>query len=509
MAYPNNPYPASYKVYNGTTWVEYYFRTSADLVGETSPYNGDQSYARKFVTNKVYVNGVAFAFSNLPTSGATAEVTIGGANIVGGASVSSGSLTYISASDTVASALGKLDQAAKAAYDHAPSMTGYVPYTGATSDVDLGTSNALMFGEYHGIEVGEDNFYIFSGRGNISISPDDKAYYGSIDSDNEIATHGWVEGKGYALASNLGTAAAKAYTTSVTENSNDLVTSGAVYSAIAALPTPMQFKGTVGTSSGTITWDNLPTANASHNGWTYKVLQRHTSAPICEVGDTIICNGSEWVVVPSGDEPSGTVTSVAIANASNGGLSISGSPITSSGTITIGLDTAYGDTKNPYGSKTANYVLAAPNGSAGVPTFRALVAADIPSLSYIPLSGTSALSGSIIPSSHDSFNLGSATYCFEDVWTSGVRSKSNSDLYIVAGTGAQDYDVRLHAGSAGGAVTIQADNSNYSAHLQTSLLTSDQSFLFPNGSGTLALTPTVGTTAPSAPYTGAIWIDTN
>ncbi len=33
-------------------------------------------------------------------------------------------------------------------------------------------------------------------------------------------------------------------------------------------------------------------------------------------------------------------------------------------------------------SQTANYVLAAPNGSAGDPTFRALVAADIPSLSY-------------------------------------------------------------------------------------------------------------------------------
>ena len=40
----------------------------------------------------------------------------------------------------------------------------------------------------------------------------------------------------------------------------------------------------------------------------------------------------------------------------------------------------YGDTLNPYASKTANFVLAAPNGSAGVPTFRAVVAADIPTL---------------------------------------------------------------------------------------------------------------------------------
>jgi len=50
------------------------------------------------------------------------------------------------------------------------------------------------------------------------------------------------------------------------------------------------------------------------------------------------------------------------------------------GTITVGLASGYGDTLNPYASKTANYVLASPNGSAGVPTFRALVAADVPTL---------------------------------------------------------------------------------------------------------------------------------
>lgn len=62
------------------------------------------------------------------------------------------------------------------------------------------------------------------------------------------------------------------------------------------------------------------------------------------------------------------------------------SPVVSSGGTTpaISLASGYGDTQNPYGSKTANYVLAAPNGSAGTPSFRALVAADIPSLPYQP-----------------------------------------------------------------------------------------------------------------------------
>jgi hypothetical protein len=59
-------------------------------------------------------------------------------------------------------------------------------------------------------------------------------------------------------------------------------------------------------------------------------------------------------------------------------------PVVSSGGIApdISLAANYGDTQNPYAAKTANYVLASPNGSSGVPTFRALVAADIPALPY-------------------------------------------------------------------------------------------------------------------------------
>jgi hypothetical protein len=56
------------------------------------------------------------------------------------------------------------------------------------------------------------------------------------------------------------------------------------------------------------------------------------------------------------------------------------SPVVSSGGTApaISLAAGYGDTLNPYASKTANTFLAAPNGSAGTPSFRTLVAADIP-----------------------------------------------------------------------------------------------------------------------------------
>lgn len=77
----------------------------------------------------------------------------------------------------------------------------------------------------------------------------------------------------------------------------------------------------------------------------------------------------------------GTITSVTAT-----------APIASSGGFTpdISLNAAYGDTLNPYAAKTANFVLAGPtSGAAAVPTFRALVAADIPVLSYVTsVSGT-------------------------------------------------------------------------------------------------------------------------
>lgn len=63
----------------------------------------------------------------------------------------------------------------------------------------------------------------------------------------------------------------------------------------------------------------------------------------------------------------GTVTSVALSLPSI--FSVSGSPVTSSGTLSASL-----------ASQTAAYVFAAPSGTAGTPTFRALVASDIPTL---------------------------------------------------------------------------------------------------------------------------------
>ncbi len=134
----------------------------------------------------------------------------------------------------------------------------------------------------------------------------------------------------------LGNASGKNYTTSVTKDSTDLVTSGAVWSAIDNLPEPMVFKGSLGTG-GTIT--ALPVDGTASIGDTYKVITAGTYASkAAKIGDTFVCltktsSANTWELIPSGDEPNGTVTSVGVSN--GGGLSVSGSPITTSGTITI------------------------------------------------------------------------------------------------------------------------------------------------------------------------------
>lgn len=83
---------------------------------------------------------------------------------------------------------------------------------------------------------------------------------------------------------------------------------------------------------------------------------------------TYLWQGGAYVKIGASSGGGGSVTSVGLSMPSNE-FSVTGSPVTGSGTLTATLK-----------SQSANYFWGAPNGSAGSPTFRALVAADIPSL---------------------------------------------------------------------------------------------------------------------------------
>ena len=111
---------------------------------------------------------------------------------------------------------------------------------------------------------------------------------------------------------------------------------------------------------------------------------------------TVSNSGVTSAVAGTGISVSSGTGAVTISNI--GVTSVTGtSPIASSGGTTpaISLAASYGDTQNPYASKTANYVLAAPNASAGVPTFRAIVAADIPTLNQNTTGTASNVTGTV------------------------------------------------------------------------------------------------------------------
>lgn len=73
-----------------------------------------------------------------------------------------------------------------------------------------------------------------------------------------------------------------------------------VDTAISNIPSPMVFKGSLGTS-GTIT--TLPSADVINTGFTYKVIQAGTYASqTAEIGDIFISDGTTWILVPSGDD---------------------------------------------------------------------------------------------------------------------------------------------------------------------------------------------------------------
>lgn len=110
-----------------------------------------------------------------------------------------------------------------------------------------------------------------------------------------------------------------------------------------------------------------------------------------DTDDLYVFNGVAWEVLANGGSSGGTVTSVGLALPA-GIFTVSGSPVTTAGTLTGSLNT-----------QTANIVLAGPtSGGAATPTFRALVTADIPNISL-----TTGVSG-ILPIANGGTNSGTA-----------------------------------------------------------------------------------------------------
>lgn len=153
--------------------------------------------------------------------------------------------------------------------------------------------------------------------------------------------------------------------------------------------------------------------------------------------------GVKWAAVSA----TGTVTSVAVTVPSF--LSASGSPVTTSGTIAITLAT-----------ETANTVFAGPtSGGAATPTFRALVAADIPTITSLFI-GTAQTSNSV--STDTTFQEPSNAPSITFTPTVSGKYKIWCSLIHQGGTSGNEYYARLQSIS-GSPTSLQFHDSAFNA----------------------------------------------
>lgn len=153
---------------------------------------------------------------------------------------------------------------------------------------------------------------------------------------------------------------------------NPMTTTGdIIYSNSGSTPARLGIgsSGQVLTVSGGVpSWQNASTGFADPMTTRGDIIYRNASNVTARLGrgtagQVLTSNGTDisWTTLGSG---SGTVTSVGLALPSF--LTVTGSPITTSGTITASL-----------ASQSANLIFASPNGTSGTPSFRKAFVADI------------------------------------------------------------------------------------------------------------------------------------
>ena len=161
------------------------------------------------------------------------------------------------------------------------------------------------------------------------------------------------------------------------------------------------------------------------------------TTPATGSNDTTVAT-TAYVKLQPGINATGTVTSVALSLPAI--FTVSGSPVTTTGTLTAAL-----------ASQTAATVFAAPSGATGAPSFRALVEADIPSLTYTKITNfdtqvrTNRLDQMAVPSASVSMNAqkitnlatptadtDAATKAYVDASRAGLDVKQSCRLATIA-----------------------------------------------------------------------------
>ena len=205
---------------------------------------------------------------------------------------------------------------------------------------------------------------------------------------------------------------------------------------------------------------HLMTSTADHTATAWQLFYSNNNGNIVELpmgtlGQVLKSNGTNLAPSWQADNSSGgTVTSVGLALPAQ--FTVSSSPVTSSGTLT-----------GSWATQATNLVFSSPNGSTGVPTFRALVDNDIPNTitasNYLPLAGgtmtgdlntvasTTTASGLTLP-----HGTAPTTPTNGDLWTTtaGLYARINGTTVgpMTANTGTVT-SIATNNGITGGTIT--------------------------------------------------------
>ena len=188
-------------------------------------------------------------------------------------------------------------------------------------------------------------------------------------------------------------------------DANELTLIAGVLTADRTITLP-DATGTVALTSDLHTRSHAMTSTSDHTAGNWKVFHSNASGEVVELslgtsGHYLRAGGaaaaptfaqiayseiSGTPSIPTVNDATHTIAGTTnVITVTNSGGAFTANKATGT-TDTLTLAAAYGDTINPYASKTANNVLAAPNGSNGVPTFRALALADLPAIALDDLS---------------------------------------------------------------------------------------------------------------------------